>query len=265
MQGGYRTQHISSKKTENLPVLSVITIVYNGADLIARTMKSVLSQTYSNIEYIIVDGASTDNTLDLIKKQEAQIALWVSEKDKGIYDAMNKGLELATGDYILYMNAGDQFFANDTVEKIFAKDPKADIYYGDTLIVDDEGNSLGPRRLRPPQQLNWKSFRYGMLVCHQSFVVRRSLAPAYDLHYKIAADIDWCINCLKDAKTIINTEIFIARYLSGGASWQNQKQALKERFDLMQKHYGTVSVITSHVVIAARYIKFRLQRGKTTN
>jgi glycosyltransferase involved in cell wall biosynthesis len=265
MQGGYRTQHISSRKIANLPVLSVITVVYNGASLIERTLSSVIDQTYSNIEYVVVDGRSKDNTLDLVKSHEDKIAIWNSEKDKGIYDAMNKGLELASGDYILFMNAGDQFFSKNTVETIFANDIDGDIYYGDTLIVDEEGNSLGPRRLRPPHKLTWRSFRYGMLVCHQSFIVRRSLAPVYDPHYKIAADIDWCIKCLKNATKIINTNIVIARYLSGGASWQNQKKALAERFELMTKHYGTVSVVASHAAIVVRYIKHRLFKGKLSN
>lgn len=263
MQGGYRDKQ--SSRFDDKPVLSVITIVYNGSHFIERTVKSVVGQTYKSIEYIIVDGASKDNTLEIIKHYEDKIALWVSEKDKGIYDAMNKGLNLATGDYVIFMNAGDQFHNEKTVEQIFATQSDTDIYYGDTLIVDDDGNSLGPRRLRPPEKLTWKSFRMGMLVCHQSFIVRRSLAPLYDLNYKIAADIDWCIKCMKQAKTLQNVHFYIANYLSGGASWQNQKKALNERFNIMKNHYGLISVISSHMAIAARFAIQKIRGGKMTN
>ncbi|POY39111.1 glycosyl transferase [Solitalea longa] len=247
------------------PVLSVITIVYNGEHFIERTIKSVINQSYANIEYIIVDGASKDSTLSIVKNFEKHIAFWSSESDKGIYDAMNKGLKQATGDYVLFMNAGDQFYDTETVEKVFASNSNADIYYGDALIVDDENNGLGLRRLRPPQQLNWKSFRMGMLVCHQSFIVRRSLAPLYNLNYKIAADIDWCISCLKASSKIENTQLIICRYLSGGTSWQNQKRALRERFDIMKKYYGVITVISSHLAITARFIGQKLKGEKRTN
>ncbi|AFD09247.1 glycosyltransferase family 2 protein [Solitalea canadensis] len=263
MQGGYRNKQ--DLNYEAKPVLSVITIVYNGSGFIERTIKSVVNQSYKNIEYIIIDGASKDNTLEIVKRYEENIALWISEKDKGIYDAMNKGLQLAKGDYVIFMNAGDQFHNETTVKRIFTTNANADIYYGDTLIVDDEGRSLGPRRLRPPEKLTWKSFRMGMLVCHQSFIVKRTLAPLYDLNYKIAADIDWCIKCMKQAKTLENVHFYIANYLSGGASWQNQKKALNERFNIMKKHYGIVSVISSHMAIVARFAVQKIQGGKMTN
>ncbi|MCO4292933.1 glycosyltransferase [Solitalea sp. MAHUQ-68] len=265
MQGGYRLQNITSKKTADKPVLSVITIVYNGEHFIERTLKSVVEQSYTNIEYIVVDGASKDNTLQQVKHYEEHIAFWISEKDKGIYDAMNKGLQQATGDYVLFMNAGDQFYDGTTVENIFKNDSNADIYYGDALIVDDNNSDLGLRRLRPPKNLTWKSFRMGMLVCHQSFIVRRSLAPLYNLNYKIAADIDWCITCMRSASKIENTGLVICRYLTGGTSWQNQKKALRERFDIMKKHYGVVSVISSHLAITARFIGQKLKGEKRTN
>src|ERR1700761_5977921 len=110
------------------PTLSVITIVYNNVRDIERTMLSVLDQSYQNIEYIIVDGASTDGTLDIIKKYGNRIARLISEKDEGIYDAMNKGLAAATGDYVLFMNSGDEFHSADTVSVVFAIADDADIY-----------------------------------------------------------------------------------------------------------------------------------------
>src|SRR5476651_1350657 len=128
------------------PKLSVITIVYNNVRDIERTMLSVLNQTFGNIEYIIIDGASTDGTLEVIKRYQNRIAKLISEKDEGIYDAMNKGLTIATGDYVLFMNSGDEFYATDTVEKVFASAPGADIYYGETEMMSDNDENLGQRR-----------------------------------------------------------------------------------------------------------------------
>src|ERR1700761_112956 len=135
------------------PRLSIITIVYNNASDIERTILSVINQTYKNIEYIIIDGASTDGTLNIIGKYRDSISKLVSEPDKGIYDAMNKGLQQATGDYVLFMNSGDEIYAGDTVEKIFNTEPDADIYYGETEMINADGKSLGRRRHKAPKQL----------------------------------------------------------------------------------------------------------------
>src|ERR1700753_3582932 len=144
------------------PILSVITIVYNNVRDIERTLLSVLNQTYPNIEYIIVDGASADGTLDVIKRYENRITKIISEKDEGIYDAMNKGLTAATGDYVLFMNSGDELYARETVANVFAAATDADIYYGETEMINANGESLGQRRHAAPETLNLKSFKYGM-------------------------------------------------------------------------------------------------------
>src|ERR1700753_3551193 len=143
------------------PKLSVITVVYNDVKGIERTMLSVLNQTYPNIEYILIDGLSTDGTLDIIKKYQDRIKL-ISEKDAGIYDAMNKGLAIATGDYVLFMNSGDELYSRETVANVFAAATDADIYYGETEMINANGESLGQRRHAAPETLNLKSFKYGM-------------------------------------------------------------------------------------------------------
>ena len=184
------------------PKLSVITIVYNNVRDIERTLLSVVNQTYPNIEYIVVDGASTDGTLELLKKYESKLSKLITEKDQGIYDAMNKGLALATGDYVLFMNSGDEIYAPDTVEKIFATEPDADIYYGETEMFDEHWQSLGRRRHQVPERFTWKSFRFGMSVSHQAIYIKRSLTEPYDLQYQLSSDIDWVIKCAKKAKKI---------------------------------------------------------------
>lgn len=236
--------------------LSVITVTYNCRDLLERTLESVQRQTFPAVEHIIVDGGSQDGTAELIRQREAWLGRWISEPDKGIYDAMNKGLNMASGDYILYLNAGDTFFEPGTVEKIFAPDHDADIYYGQTKITDRSGNITGDRRLRAPEKLNWKSFRHGMLVCHQSFIVKRSIAPAYDLSYAICSDIDWCIRCMKAAGEIQNTHQYISCFLEGGVSRQQEKKAWRERFAIMKKYYGISTTLLSHLYILYRFLRW---------
>ena len=154
------------------PTLSIITIVYNNVRDIERTMLSVLNQTYSNIEYILVDGASADGTLEIIQRYQDRLSKVISEKDAGIYDAMNKGLALASGDYVLFMNSGDELFASDTVEKVFATAPNADIYYGETEMYNEAWQSIGKRRHSVPEKFTWKSFRFGMTISHQAIYIR---------------------------------------------------------------------------------------------
>src|SRR5437588_7965155 len=207
------------------PTLSVITIVYNNARDIERTMLSVLNQTYPNIEYIIIDGLSTDGTLDIIKKYSDKISKLVSEKDEGIYDAMNKGLALATGDYVLFMNSGDEFYSPDTVANVFASADNADIYYGETEMIDGNGKSLGQRRHKAPDDFSWRSFKYGMSVSHQAIFVKRSIAEPFNRKYELSADIDWILNAAKNAKIIVNTHQYVAKYLVGGVSKKRHRRS----------------------------------------
>jgi len=247
------------------PTLSVITVVYNNARDIERTMLSVLNQTYGAIEYIVVDGASTDGTPDIIKRYEGRISKFISEPDRGIYDAMNKGLERATGDYVIFMNSGDEFYAADTVAKVFATAPDADIYYGETEMVNEQRESLGQRRHKAPDNFNWKSFNYGMSVSHQAIYIKRSLVETYDPKYQLSADIDWIIRAAKKAKKIVKVEGYVAKYLVGGMSKAKHKQSLLERFDIMKRHYGLVPTVFNHVVIAFNLGRYWLKNKRTND
>lgn len=232
------------------PKLSVITIVYNNVRHIERTMLSVINQTYANIEYILVDGFSTDGTLEIVQQYTSQIETLISEKDKGIYDAMNKGLAAATGDYVIFMNSGDEFYAPDTVAKVFATADDADIYYGETEMIDEAGNSLGQRRHKAPEQFTWRHFNYGMSISHQAIYIKRSLTQPYDVQYQLSADIDWILQAAKKAKIIVNVHQYVAKYLVGGMSKKKHRQSLVERFAIMRKHYGLVPTVLNHAVIA---------------
>lgn len=235
------------------PKISIITVVYNSRPLIERTIKSVISQSYLNIEYIIMDGGSDDGTLELAEKYQPQIAMIFSGKDNGIYDAMNKSLKHATGDYVLFLNAGDELFNSETLSKIVATSENADVYYGNTSIVNEHGKILGDRRLSPPAELTWRSLKYGMCVSHQSFIAKRLLCDYFNLDYSIAADIDWVINVLKQSDKIINTNLYVSKFLTGGKSQRNKLAAWIERFKIMTKHYGFFSTILNHIYIMFRF------------
>ena len=232
------------------PRISIITICYNAASTISRTLRSVSAQTYPNIQYLIIDGASKDNTLELVRELAPEAEIY-SERDKGIYDAMNKGLDRATGDYVWYVNAGDALVSPTTVEDLVRAtctgDSLPDVLYGDTRLIDAEGHDLGLRRLRPPHQLDWRSFRSGMLVCHQAFVAKRSISPHYDLSDRFSADVDWCIRVLKEAKTTAFYPEPIALYLNEGTTTANHRASLIERFHVMRHHYGLMTTVLQHL------------------
>ncbi|MBB2145967.1 glycosyltransferase [Pedobacter sp. LMG 31464] len=247
------------------PKLSVITIVYNNIADIERTMLSVLNQTYSNIEYIVIDGASNDGTTDIITKYKNRLAQFISEQDQGIYDAMNKGLTLATGDYVLFMNSGDEIYSPETVTDIFASAPSGDIYYGETEMYDENWKSLGQRRHRAPEHFDWHSFKFGMNVSHQAIYIKRSLTEPYDLTYKYSSDIDWIIKAAKKSSNIVNTHLYVAKYLVGGMSKQKHLASLKERFKILSHYYGFIPNVLNHIFIALNLAQYFLRHRRTND
>lgn len=250
--------------------ITYVTITYNAAKVLQRTLDSVLQQDYPNIEHLIIDGASTDDTLkivdDYIARSNAaenghQIQV-SSEPDKGIYDAMNKGLRSMTGDYVCYLNAGDFLPTTDTASRI-AQQVEASgntpaVLYGDTDIVDGEGQFLHHRRLAPPEKLTWKSFRQGMLVCHQAFYARTDFAIAtpYDMQYRYSADVDWCIRVMKAAAKenvpMLNLHMVVANYTQEGQTTLHHRESLWERYRVMERHYGRVQTFLLHCWFAVR-------------
>lgn len=244
------------------PKISVITVVFNGEDHIGRTIESVIGQTYGQIEYIIIDGNSTDKTLDVIAGFTG-VDLLVSEPDSGLYDAMNKGLKAATGAYVWFLNSGDQIYSSDIVENMVAGlKGVPDIIYGGTMIIDENQNEIGDRRLKPPGQLTWRSFRQGMVVCHQSVIVKRELAPEYNLDYRLSADIDWVISAAKKSNRIHNTNLILSRFLEGGMTEHNIKAGLKERFRIMTHYYGLVPTVLRHFLFGIRLTNFYLKHRR---
>lgn len=249
---------------QNKPIVSIITVVFNGVEFLEPTVLSVIDQQCDNYEYIIVDGGSTDGTLDIIRKYEKKIKVWISEPDNGLYDAMNKGLGMAQGDYVWFINAGDELYDPGTLCKIFDDDKGmySDIYYGETLIIDQHRQPVGMRRQKTPEKLSWKSLKYGMVVSHQSIIVKRSVAPVYNLGYTCSADIDWVIRSLKQAKTIKNTHLILSRFMDGGRSKSTISPSLKERFRIMKENYGWLRTVLYHFVIAVRFLFFVIRHRR---
>ena len=236
------------------PLFTIITCTYNAEHTLERTIRSVDSQTYPGIEHLILDGASKDRTLEIASG--AKRAKVISEPDKGLYDAMNKGISLAKGDYIIFLNAGDCFHSDGTLEAVASmlQGERPDIIYGETAIVDDSGRFLRMRRLQAPETLDWTSFQDGMLVCHQAFWARTDIArnTPFDLKYRFSADVDWCIRVMKQSSDIRNAHRTLIDYLSEGMSTTNHKASLLERFRIMRRHYGLVRTVLQHCKFVVR-------------
>ena len=245
---------------EIVPTFSIITVTYNAAATIEATLLSVRQQTYRHFEHLIIDGASKDNTLYIIYKYKDDTIKVFSEPDKGLYDAMNKGIRMASCDYLCFLNAGDTFHEVDTLEKIantISTTPHGlpSIIYGETAIVNAERQFLHMRRHKAPDVLTWKSFQQGMLVCHQAFLVKRTLAEPYNLQYKYSSDFDWCIRMMKKAGVISNTHLILIDYLDEGMTTRHHKESLIERLRIMAKHYGWCKTLIMHLWFAIRLLR----------
>jgi glycosyltransferase involved in cell wall biosynthesis len=250
---------------------TLVTVTYNAASVLKPTIDSVLMQSYADVEHLIIDGASTDGTLKMAEEYKiasdasgkGHVVRILSEPDKGIYDAMQKGLDRAQGDYVCFLNAGDRLPDADTLLTMADKidtEQLPGVLYGNTDIVDEHGEFLYHRRLSPPKKLHWKSFRQGMLVCHQAFYALTSIAKAvpYDLRYRYSADVDWCIRVMKEAERLqlplMNTHTVLAHYLEEGQTTLHHRDSLKERFDVMRRHYGLFSTVIMHIWFVFRQL-----------
>ncbi len=268
-----------------------VTVTYNAAGVLQRTLDSVLQQDYPELVHLIIDGASTDDTLQMVEAyiersnaaENGHRIQVMSEPDKGIYDAMNKGLRSLDGDYVCFLNAGDFLPAPDTVTRI-AEALRSQlstlnsqlstlnsqlstlnfqlpaVLYGDTDIVDGEGRFLHHRRLSPPEHLSWKSFRQGMLVCHQAFYARTDFAIAtmYDTQYRYSADVDWCIRVMKAAAKenvpLQNLKMVVANYTEEGQTTLHHRESLWERYRVMERHYGRIQTFLLHCWFVVRSV-----------
>lgn len=240
------------------PLFSIITITFNAANELPATLASVKAQTFTDYEHLIVDGKSKDNTVELARNSGIANMRITSEPDRGLYDAMNKGIRQATGKYLIFLNAGDAFHAPETLKQIaetITANHYPDIVYGQTQLVDAERKFVGMRHLTAPEHLTFDCFKHGMLVCHQAFIAKRELAEMYDLKYRFSADYEWCLRCLKKMKTSAYTGTTIIDYLIAGITDKNHKASLKERYHIMCDYYGTLPTIVRHIGFFIRNLK----------
>ncbi len=243
---------------EHQPTFSIVTVTWNAASVIGPTLESVRQQACHDYEYLVIDGASTDRTVELVRNAGIEGTRIVSEKDRGIYDAMNKAIGLARGRYLIWMNAGDAFAAGDALQRMAtAAAGEPDVIYGQTQLVDASRQVVGMRHLTAPATLKWQDFKRGMLVCHQAFVARRDIVPPYDLQYRYSADYDWCIKVLKRSQrnAYLGDAPVISFLTSEGTTSIHHKASLKERFHIMCHYYGTVPTIVRHLSFLPRYLK----------
>lgn len=232
-----------------LPKLSIITVTYNVEKLVSSTIESVLQQKYPNLEYIIIDGKSTDKTIEVVKKYSSQIDVIVSEKDKNLYHAMNKGLKLATGDYVNFLNAGDTIHENFDLAKFMKNGNGKDFLYANVLKIDSEGKfSPWHKSIPQPNNLSDKSFLSGSVICHQCMFPKRVLAPTFEEdRWKISADLEWSIKLMRNTQTFHYEDSVYCVFLDGGISSKLRQKSWIERWHILKEQFGLIQTIRVHV------------------
>ena len=247
--------------------ISIITITYNAEPVLEKTMLSVLNQTNTNFEYCIIDGNSKDNTVSIIQKMEQKIQegafegitadqfKWISEPDRGLYDAMNKGIDLSTGDFVWFVNAGDKVYNSDTLQKIYDLieiEKDCDFIYGQSVMIEQD-HEIGERHKIAPKVLRLNHFLNGLVICHQSVIVKKSIASHYNLNYSIASDYDWVIRAFQNSECQGYIDQYLSKFMVAGVSSQKRQLAWKERFIIMKEHFGVFKTVAAHVYIVLKY------------
>ncbi len=228
------------------PRISIITVVYNGVDSLEETIQSVVNQSYENIEYIVIDGGSSDGTIDIIKRYEDKIDYWVSEKDGGIYDAMNKGMIVATGDFVNFMNGGDVICEVESVEKVVSSMQNLDaVYFTRAKVIEESSYYTYPSG----QVTDYSKWLRLSLPNHQSMFFPKSFYSlhSYDLRLKLTADDDYKLWALKKQQTVFVDLIFVI-FDKGGISSKHGDtklflQRLKESYIRNGKHHRWIRII----------------------
>jgi glycosyltransferase involved in cell wall biosynthesis len=218
---------------------SIITVVYNAKDALEKTVESLRSQTCSNYEHIIVDGGSSDGTTEYIKSLEYNNIKYISEKDNGIYDAMNKGIGLASGEYLLFLNAADTFGSDNLLENITNKieqnNPK--IIYGGANVYSEDGKFIS---LLKPFELNKKNLnRYATrVVCHQSIFVHRDIVKSYSDKYRLKGELNWYYDLVESTNKneIVKLDEMVCNYFLGGTGDKNFLENYVERISVLREH-----------------------------
>lgn len=233
LEGGKRIKDLCDKSILESPLISIVTPVFNNEKYLEGTILSVINQTYKNIEYIIIDGGSTDGTIDIIKKYDRFLSYWISEPDNGIYDAQNKGINLSSGEYIAILNSDDWYFDNTVVERIattITNSNGIDFIYANANIIKNTGNVI-----KFNSSIN--NLKYFNSIPHPSLFLKREIylkLGGFNLRYKISADYDLIIRLYKNNCRCTKLDYTIVNIRQGGESFRN-RLTLKENFEI-RKH-----------------------------
>ena len=242
--------------------LSIITINYNNLEGLKRTMESVVNQTWQEFEYIVIDGGSTDGSAEYIQSQREQLDYWVSEPDHGIYNAMNKGIAKATGEYLLFLNSGDHLYSAAVLAENHSAIKDQDLIYFDIVYVDEKGSYA----IAYPEALNF-SFFYLDTLCHQSTLIKRTLfdeLELYDEHLRFASDWKFFMKALfQNNCTYLKVNSILSTYYLDGISSQitNQKVLYEERQQVLNSNFKGY-VADCNELLALRKIVANLRKSK---
>ncbi len=238
-----------------LPKLSIITVTYNAEALVEKTILSVINQKYPNLEYIIIDGKSKDNTLNIVNKYKSEIATIISEKDKNLYHAMNKGIACATGDYINFMNAGDVINENFNLTEFMKNGAGKDFLYAKAERIDENGHLSSWHKITPDaQSLSAESFLKGSVICHQAMIPKLELVmPFEEDRWQISADLEWSIKIMKKVKNVFFADETYTYFLEGGVSTDARKKSWLERWKILNEQFGFLKTSIAHFNILINY------------
>ncbi len=240
---------------ENNPLISVVTVSYNAVSTIEQTILSVINQTYPNIEYVIIDGESTDGTVDVIKKYTDRITYWVSEPDKGIYDAMNKGMGISTGDFLIFIGADDLFYTTDVIKNIVAKIKEMNvIYYGNVIF-----KGVGKKYLGKFNKIKWATTN----ISHQAIFYPRQvyIKYVYNTQYRVYADYAYNLILLKEKVKFVYINEVITLYDMTGFSANNCDEAFRKDYcNLLLNSVGAFAYYIGRCIRCLYLIKIALKK-----
>ena len=238
VEGGRRTRGQLRSGTPEKPLISVVTVVFNGAKHIEETIRAVSSQTYPNFEQIVIDGGSADGTLDVLRRWDDTIGYWMSEPDRGIYDAMNKGIAEVRDpeSYMLFANSGDSLYSNDALARVIEQGRGEDMLYGRMLLADDTMSAVIGKRVELPD-LAFQT------LCHPATFVRRKIFDSvgmFDTRYSIAADYDHIVRCFAAPVSTRFVDVVVSRMRMGGLSEDQFMKSCRERKDVIRRRFAVV-------------------------
>ncbi|MEO8576091.1 MAG: glycosyltransferase family 2 protein [Gemmatimonadales bacterium] len=238
IEGGRRMLGERRTGTAERPLISVVTVVFNNVKHIEATIQAVASQTYASVEHIVIDGGSTDGTLDVLRRYDGKISYWMSEPDAGIYEAMNKGIAEVSDpeSYIVFANAGDNLYSSEALERVVEQGRGEDMLYGKMLLSDDNISAVVGKRV----ELSDLAFQ---TLCHPATFVRKKVFDGvgmFDTRYKIAADYDHIVRCFVAPVSTRFVDVVVSRMRMGGVSEDRFMESCRERKDVIRHRFAVV-------------------------